>query len=271
MAGRGRSALAVALALAALAPGCALPVVSAGTFLPAGDLKAGDLRASASLEVGRVLATPGDLELDPSKAPKAADKWEVSTWVASDVSLHWAPHDRVAIEVQLKLTNPIDPFLPEPVGGAFGARVRLLGRSGEEGWAIELGPRLVGLRVTQELVQTAGSRQQTDRWTYRALGGELPLVITDRLSRLVALTVSPFVRAYYIRAWHDVIPPDGPATTARLQWTPVVAVGLGASLALQLGPLELAPGVALELGTRPGPNASRQLLFEPGVALGFTW
>ena len=30
--------------------GCALPAVTAGTFLPAGDLKSGDLHASASLE-----------------------------------------------------------------------------------------------------------------------------------------------------------------------------------------------------------------------------
>jgi hypothetical protein len=134
-----------------------------------------------------------------------------------------------------------------------------------------LGPRLVGLRVTEELVQTAGTLTQTDRWTYRALGGELPLVITDRLSPALALTVSPFLRAYYLRAWHDLIANDGKTTTTRLQWTLVAAAGLGVSAAMKLGPVEIAPSLAVELGTRPGPNASTQVLFEPGVSFGVTW
>ena len=49
-------------ALAALlCSACALPVVSAGTFLPAGDLESGDVHASISLETGRVLAGPSDI------------------------------------------------------------------------------------------------------------------------------------------------------------------------------------------------------------------
>jgi hypothetical protein len=259
------------LALLAAPLGCALPVVSANTFLPAGDLHPGDLRAAASLEVGRVLVAPADLLLDPTKAPAGASKWEVSTWVASDLSFYWALHERVVVEAQLKLTNPIEPFEPIPIGGALGARIRLVGHPGATGWAMELGPRLVGLRVTEELVQTAGTLQQTDRWTYRALGGELPLVITDRLSPVLALTVSPFLRAYYLRAWHDLIADDGKTTTTYLQWTPVISAGLGISAAMKLGPIEIAPGLAVEVGTRPGPNAPTQLLFEPGVALGLTW
>lgn len=270
-----------ALALA-LAAGCALPVVSANTFLPAGDLKSGDLRASASLEVGRVLAAPVDVELDPSKVPARAAKWEVQTWVASDVSVLWAPFDRLALEAQLKISNPIDPFTPVPVGGALGARVRLLGRSGRAtGWAVELGPRLVGVRVTEECTTTSATtctvqpgvmlQQRTDRWTWRALGAELPLVITDRISPLLALTASPFVRGYFIRAWHDVIASDGSASTTKLQWTPVFSAGLGGSVAMQLGPVEIAPGLALELVTRPGPGATLQLIVEPGIAFAVTW
>ena len=37
-----------------LCAGCALPVVSAGTFLPAGDLRPGEVHASVSMEAGRV-------------------------------------------------------------------------------------------------------------------------------------------------------------------------------------------------------------------------
>ena len=251
--------------------GCALPVVSANTFLPAGDLKKGDFRASVSLEVGRVLASPSDVELDPTKVPTGASKWEVSTWVASDVSVQWAPLDWLQLEAQLKLTNPIDPFTPEPVGGALGARLRLFSRAGGTGWAAELAPRLVGLRVAQELVQTSGTSEQVDRWTWRALGGELPLVLSDRLSPVVALTVAPFLRAYWIRGWHDVTTAAGTSTTTRLQWTPVVTAGIGGSIALQLGPVEIAPGCAIELATRPGPTAARQLIVEPGLALGYTW
>ena len=253
------------------ATACALPVVSANTFLPAGDLKKGDWRASASLEVGRVLASPSDVELDPSKVPSAATKWEVSTWVASDVAVLWAPLDWLQVEGQLKLTNPIDPFTPEPVGGALGARLRVLSREGSTGWAMEAAPRLVGLRVAQELVQTSGANQQVDRWTWRALGAELPLVMSDRLSPLVSLTVAPFVRAYWIRGWHDVTTAAGTSTTTRLQWTPVFTAGIGGSIALQLGPVEIAPGCAVELATRPGPTAARQLIFEPGLSLGYTW
>ena len=279
---RRSSPAALLPAALALAAGCALPVVSANTFLPAGDLKSGDLRASASLEVGRVLASPVDVELDPTKVPQRAAKWGVSTWVASDVSLLWAPADWVAFEAQLKISNPIDPFTPVPVGGAVGARVRLIGRGGKAaGWAVELGPRLVGVRVTEECVTTSattctvepgvGLQQRTDRWTWRALGAELPLVITDRLSPMLALTVSPFVRGYYLRAWHDVINDDGSGSTTRLQWTPVFSAGLGGSVAMQLGPVEIAPGFALELVTRPGPGASLQLIVEPGVAFAVTW
>ena len=277
-----RFARALVLPALALAAGCALPVVSANTFLPAGDLKSGDLRASASLEVGRVLASPVDVELDPTKVPARAAKWDVQTWVASDLSVLWAPVDRVAIEAQLKISNPIDPFTPVPVGGALGARVRLLGRGGRAtGWAVELGPRLVGVRVTEECTTTSattctvqsgvGLQRRTDRWTWRALGGELPLVITDRLSPLLAVTVSPFLRGYFIRAWHDVIASDGSASTTKLQWTPVFSAGLGGSVAMQLGPIEIAPGLALELVTRPGPGATLQLIAEPGVAFAVTW
>jgi hypothetical protein len=270
MRGRPRG-LALALLPAAWLLGCALPVVSANTFLPAGDLKKGDWRASASLEVGRVLASPSDVELDPTKVPSGASKWEVSTWVASDVAVQWAPLDWLQVEAQLKLTNPIDPFTPEPVGGALGARLRLLSREGSTGWAAEVAPRLVALRVAQELVQTSGTSQQVDRWTWRALGAELPVVFSDRISPVVSLTVAPFLRAYWIRGWHDVTTAAGTSTTTRLQWTPVVTAGIGGSIALQLGPVEIAPGCAIELATRPGPTAARQLIFEPGLSLGFTW
>ena len=105
------------VALAALAAsGCALPVVSAGTFLPAGDLKQGQVHASISMEVGRVLAGPSDVHDLPATPPEA-QKWEVSTWVASDASLRWQAFRRVAFEAQVKLTNPIVPFTPALVGG----------------------------------------------------------------------------------------------------------------------------------------------------------
>src|SRR5581483_9381387 len=110
-------ALRVNRALLALSCcGCALPVVSAGTFLPAGDLGKGDLHASISLETGRVLAGPSDVR-DLPQTPPEAQQYEVSTWVASDVTVRWQATSRLALEGQLKLTNPVVPFTPMLVGG----------------------------------------------------------------------------------------------------------------------------------------------------------
>jgi hypothetical protein len=53
-----------------------------------------------------------------------------------------------------------------------------------------------------------------------------------------------------------------------LQWSPVLSGGLGAAVAFDLGPVQLSPGVALELATRPGPGAATHLLFEPGLSVG---
>src|SRR5439155_4078622 len=112
----------VFLALA-LCAGCALPVVSAGTFLPAGDLQKGQVQASLSMEVGRVLAGPSDV---PSNAVAPdTSKWEVLTWVASDASIRWQVLYHLTLEAQLKLTNPIAPFVPNVAGAALGARLRL--------------------------------------------------------------------------------------------------------------------------------------------------
>ena len=117
-----------ASALAALAlAGCALPVVSAGTVLPAGDLEKGQLHASVSLEAGRVLAGPSDVGDVPPAVP-GTRQWEVSTWVASDLSLRWQALRRLSLEAQLKLSNPIAPFTPAFVGGSLGGRFRLTER-----------------------------------------------------------------------------------------------------------------------------------------------
>ena len=75
----------------ALCAGCALPVVSAGTFLPAGDLQKGEMQASLSMEAGRVLAGPSDVPGN-TIAPETS-KWEVLTWVGSDASLRWQIND----------------------------------------------------------------------------------------------------------------------------------------------------------------------------------
>ncbi len=255
----------LALALAACA-GCALPVVSAGTFLPAGDLKPGEFHASASMEAGRVLAGPSDVHDLPATPPEAQG-WEVSTWVASDVSLRWQVARRLALEAQVKLTNPVTPFTPEPVGGAVGARLRVLERSGDQGTAIEVGVRAVGVGVQQRIDRSKDGRSQTDLWDYRAFGFELPVVGTYRVSPLFAVTASPFLRAYWIRAWHTEVVGLS-EQQAVLQWTPVLSGGLGGSAAFDLGPLEIAPGVALELATRPGPGAATRVLFEPGISVG---
>ena len=257
-----RFAAAAALACA----GCALPVVSAGTFLPAGDLQKGQMHASLSMEAARVLAGPSDIN-DKTVAPEA-NKWEVLTWVASDASLRWQVLSFLAIEAQVKLTNPIVPFTPALVGGALGARVRLYDRHAGEGLAFEIGGRFVGVGVEQELVRTQDGRTQTDRWNYRAIGLELPFIATYRVSPQLALTGSPFLRAYWIRAWHESFQPDQTETLTRLQWTPVLAAGLGASVAMDLGPVQVAPGCALELATRAGPTAPTKLLVEPGVSVG---
>ena len=87
-----------------LCASCALPVVSAGTFLPAGDLRRGDVQASASMEVGRVLAGPGDLGERAAVPPETA-RWEVLTWIASDVSVRWQAFERMSFEAQLKLAQ----------------------------------------------------------------------------------------------------------------------------------------------------------------------
>ncbi|HWE22627.1 MAG TPA: hypothetical protein VG496_01690 [Myxococcales bacterium] len=254
--------LLLALALCA---GCALPVVSAGTFLPAGDLQKGQVQASLSMEAGRVLAGPSDV---PSNvvAPEAS-KWEVLTWVASDASIRWQVLYHLTLEAQLKLTNPIDPFIPALVGGAVGARLRLYDLQGGEGLAFEIGTRFVGVGVEQELTRTQDGRTQTDRWNYRAFGIEVPFIVTYRVSSQLALTGSPFMRVYWIRAWHDATGPAGVEPTTYLQWTPVLAAGVGGSMAMDFGPVEVAPGCALELATRAGVTAPTKLIVEPGVSV----
>jgi hypothetical protein len=252
--------------LALLCTGCALPVVSAGTFLPAGDLQKGQVHASLSMEAGRVLAGPSDVPGNTG-APDTS-KWEVLTWVASDASIRWQVLYHLAVEAQLKLTNPITPFVPNLVGGALGARLRLYDLQGGEGLAFEVGTRFVGVGVEQELVRTQDGRTQTDKWSYRAFGVEVPFVATYRVSPQLALTGSPFLRAYWIRAWHETFQPDGTESLTRLQWTPVLAAGLGASMAMDFGVVQVAPGCALELATRAGPTAPTKLLVEPGISVG---
>jgi len=255
----------VLLALA-LCSGCALPVVSAGTFLPAGDLQKGDMQASLSMEAGRVLAGPSDV---PSNtiAPETS-KWEVLTWVASDASFRWQVLYHLTVEAQLKLSNPIDPFVPALVGGSLGARLRLYDLQEGEGLAFEIGTRFVGVAVEEELVRTQDGRTQTDRWNYRAFGIEVPFIATYRVSSQLALTGSPFMRLYWIRAWQETIQPDGVESLNRVEWTPTLSAGLGASMAMNFGVLQIAPGCALELATRIGQSSITKLLVEPGVSIG---
>ena len=252
------------LALACSA--CALPVVSAGTFLPAGDLGKGDLHASISMEAGRVLAGPSDVR-DLPVTPPQAQQYEVSTWVASDVTVRWQATRRLALEGQLKLTNPIVPFTPMLVGGALGARVRLRELPPGGGLAIEIGARAVGISARQQIDRSVDGRSQTDTWDYRSLGAEVPLILTYRVNPLFAVTASPFLRAYWIRVWHDRIV-GLTVSQAALQWSPVLSAGLGTAAAFDLGPVQLSPGVAIELATKPGPNAVTHFLFEPGIAVG---
>jgi hypothetical protein len=256
-------------AVVAACASCALPVVSAGTFLPAGDLKKGDFHASVSMEMGRVLAGPTDLgERNP--LPPETGQWEVLTWIASDVSLRWQALDRLALEAQLKLTDAITPANPAPVGGALGFRLRLLDHPTKEGLAVELAGRFVAVGVTEDLPRsTQDGRTQIDRWTYRALGVEVPLVVSYRVAQELAFTGSPFLRAYWIRAWHDTFVQDGTQQRTELQWTPVLSAGMGVAAAMDFGPIEVSPGCALELATRAGPNAATKLLVEPGLSVGF--
>jgi hypothetical protein len=248
-----------------LCAGCALPVVSAGTFLPAGDLGKGDIHASISLETGRVLAGPSDIR-DLPQTPPEAQQYEVSTWVASDVTVRWQVASRLALEGQLKLTNPVVPFTPMLVGAAIGTRVRLREVPAGGGVALEIGARAVGISAEQRIERTADGRSQTDVWNYRAAGLEVPLIATYRVNPLFAVTASPFLRAYWIRAWHDRI--GATTSQAVLQWSPVLSAGLGAAAAFDIGVVQLSPGVAIELATKPGPNTATRFLFEPGVAVG---
>jgi hypothetical protein len=246
--------------------GCALPAVTAGTFLPAGDLHPGEFHASASIEAGRVLAGPSDVHDLPATPPEA-EVWEVSTWVATDVSLRWQAASRLALEAQLKISNPVSPFAPIPVGGAIGARFRIMDRTPEGGLAIEAGLRGVGIAVKQQIDRSKDGRSQTDIWNYRAWGLELPLVFSYRVNPLFAVTGAPFMRAYFIRAWHTEIV-GLTESQAALQWSPVLSGGVGGSASFDLGRLEISPGLALELATRPGPGAATHLLFEPGISIG---
>jgi hypothetical protein len=261
-----------ALALLLLS-GCALPVVSAGNFLPAGDLQPGDFHASVSMEAARVLAGPSDVH-DPSTStasaqpvPQGAQQWQVTTWFASDLTLRYQLSRRITLEGQLKLTNPITPFEPNLVGGALGVRVRLLEHPPALGFAAEIGLKAVGISAEQTLDRTAGDLTQTDTWDYRAYGAELPLIVTYRANSLMAITASPFIRAYFIRAWHDVTTPTSRQQTI-LFFTPVLSAGVGLSFAFDLGPLQLAPGLAMELATRPGDNANTHVIYEPGISVG---
>ena len=261
---------------ALLCASCALPAVSAGTFLPAGDLRPGDLHASLSLEAGRVLAGPTDVN-DLRAVPPEARQYEVSTWVASDASLRWQADRRIALEAQAKLTNPVAPFQPNLVGGAVGGRLRILDRAFDDSISLELGTRAVGISARQQIVRTSANRTQRDDWSYRAVGVEVPLIGTYRVNDLFSVTCAPFLRAYWIRVVHDkrlsLQASDGtvtsqPPSQAVLEWSPVLSGGLGVAAALDFGPVQLAPGIAAELATRPGPNAPTKLLIEPGVSVG---
>lgn len=259
--------------VALLASGCALPVVSAGTFLPAGDLNPGEFHASASMEAGRVLAGPSDIR-DLPATPPDAQQYDVSTWFASDLSLRYQAAKRTTLEVQLKFTNPVVPFVPAISGAAAGARVRLREREADGGLAVEIGARAVGVSVQQSIDRSSNlGRTQTDTWDYRALGLEVPLVATYRVNPLFAVTASPFLRAYWIRAWHTIElrnATEGTVTRsqAALQWSPVLSGGLGVAAAFDLDRIELAPGLAVELATKPGPDAVTHFLFEPGISVG---
>lgn len=257
-----RSAAAAAVLACA---GCALPVISANTFLPAGDLHRGDLQASVSMEAGRVLAGPSDVHDLPATPPEA-QKYEVSTWVASDASLRWQALGPLTLEVQVKLTNPIVPFAPNLAGAAAGARLRLLDHAAEGGLALEVGARVVGVGASQRIDRSQDGRSQTDTWNYRAFGIEVPAVVTYRVNPLFAVTGSPFLRVYWIRAWHNEIGTS--RKQAALQYAPVLSGGLGGAVSFDLGPITLSPGLALELATRPGPGAATQFLFEPGLSVG---
>jgi hypothetical protein len=257
-----------------LSTSCAIPVVSAGNYLPAGDLQPGDVHASISMEAARVLAGPSDtLPIGLSQTargtaiPAQAQQWEVSTWFASDVTLRWQALRRLTLEAQLKLTNPITPFTPQAVGGSLGARLRILEHPPEGGFAAEVGLRVVGITAEQRLDRSQDGVSQTDFWDYRAAGVEAPLVVTYRINSLVAVTGSPFLRLYMIRAWHTEETPTTRQQNA-LFWTPVLSGGFATSFAFDLGILELAPGLAIELATTPGPAAPTHVLFEPGISVG---
>jgi len=199
--------------------------------------------------------------------PPEAQQYEVSTWVSSDLTLRWQATDRVALEGQLKLTNPVMPFTPMVVGGAVGVRVRLRNIPPTGGFALEIGGRLVGISAQQEITRTSDVYSQTDEWNYRSLGIEVPLIATYRINPIFAVTASPFLRAYWIRAWHDVIVGLNTTQTV-LQWSPVLSGGLGLAAAVDVGPVQLSPGAAVELATKPGPDHATHFLFEPGIAVG---
>ena len=241
-------------------------MVSAGTFLPAGDLAKGDVHASISLEAGRVLASPSDVN-DLPATPAGARQYEVSTWVASDLTLRWQATDLVTLEGQLKLTNPVEPFTPMLVGGSVGARFRLRHVPAQGGVSVELGARAVGISAQQQIERSSGGVSQIDVWNYRSLGVEVPVILTYRVNPIFAITGSPFLRAYWIRAWHDTT--VGLTTSqAILQWSPVLSGGLGVAAAFDVGAVQLSPGAAVELVTKPGPNAATHFIFEPGVSVG---
>src|SRR5437764_799026 len=148
-----------------------------------------------------------------------------------------------------------------------GARVRVHGRPPEGGLSVEVGARAVGVGAEQRIERSASGRTQTDVWAYRSIGIEVPVIATYRVNPLFAVTAAPFLRAYWIRAWHDKI--VGLTTSqAVLQWSPVLSAGFGTAAAFDLGPVQLSPGVAVERATTPGPNATTRFLFEPGVCVG---
>jgi hypothetical protein len=159
------------------------------------------------------------------------------------------------------------PFTPALVGGSLGARWRVWERTGDTGPAIELGLRGVGVATEQRIDRSQDGLSQTDYWDYRALGVEVPAVGTWRINPIFAVTASPFLRAYWIRAWHTEVV-GLTRTQVAIPWSPVISGGLGAAAAMTLGPVEISPGAALELATRPGPGAATKVLFEPGVSLG---
>jgi len=187
--------------------------------------------------------------------PPEAQQWEVSTWFASDASVRWQALQRLSLRGPAQADQSHRALHAQSRGGAVGRAAAAARARRRAGNCLELAARAVGVAVE------SAHRSHPERAARRPITGaiapsafELPL--RRHLARPSALRrngVALMRALFHPRLAHHLSGAQRNASGAA-----VAAGALG-----RAGPLrctdpwavEISPGIAVELATRPGPTA----------------